>query len=483
MRKRLCEPAARFLHDTRALRLHVLAWFGVGEEPQNLGGVQRGQGASEDCLTLVDAVQRWVAVASRLVAPFDRPYTRYALSVTPNAPVRTFLIADIRGYTRFTEEHGDAASARLTGRFSELVRDGVEIRGGQLIEIRGDEALAVFDSARQAIRAGMDLQRWFAEHTEADPDLPLRVGIGIDSGEAALLDDGSFRGAALNVAARLCALARGGEVIVSEGSSRVAGRIPGVRYVDRGRAHLKGIAGTTRLIRAAPEEEPQEQSQTSILFFGGRGQRRLGWPIAIAVVLIAAATAAAVVLLTSGNNTEPSEGASNTNTTTGSGGTPNEPVAPRSDVLALIPANLRKTCVKQTVADSGAVATAVCLPPSAGGGGFYPDRWQVSIYPSKRAVEAAYEDQLQRARVKRNTGKCTSLSWGGEGTWQHGPGKPGGRRFCYFDGDNAVIVWIHERLGQVTHRDVLGIAQEGGLDHVRLIGWWAFAHHLIGKVT
>ena len=159
-------------------------------------------------------------------------------------------------------------------------------------------------------------------------------------------------------------------------------------------------------------------------------------------------------------------------------------MAPRSDVLVLIPASLRKTCVRQTVADPDAVATAICLPPSGGGGGgFYPDRWQVSIYPSGKAVRAAYEGLLQGARVKQNTGSCTSLSWGGEGAWQHGPGKPGGRRFCYFDRNDAVIVWTHERRGQSTHRDVLGIAREGGLDHVRLIGWWAFAHHLIGKVT
>ena len=85
-------------------------------------------------------------------------------------------------------------------------------------------------------------------------------------------------------------------------------------------------------------------------------------------------------------------------------------------------------------------------------------------------------------QLGRNTGRCSSLSWGGEGAWSHGPGKPGGRRLCYFDGDDAVIVWIHERLGQVNHRDVLGIAREGGSDHVRLIGWWSFAHHLIGKV-
>src|SRR5215216_4115688 len=69
----------------------------------------------------------------------------------------------------------------------------------------------------------MDLQQLFAEETEADSDLPLRVGIGIDSGEAIALEDGSFRGAALNVASRLCALAHGGEVLVSEGTSRLAG--------------------------------------------------------------------------------------------------------------------------------------------------------------------------------------------------------------------------------------------------------------------
>ena len=41
MRVRLCEPTARLLRDARALRHHVLAWVGVGEEPQNLGGFQR----------------------------------------------------------------------------------------------------------------------------------------------------------------------------------------------------------------------------------------------------------------------------------------------------------------------------------------------------------------------------------------------------------------------------------------------------------
>ena len=54
----------------------------------------------------------------------------------------------------------------------------------------------------------------------------------------------------------------------------------------------------------------------------------------------------------------------------------------------------------------------------------------------------------------------------------HGPDKPGGRIFCYFDGNDAVAVWTHKRLGQPTHRDVLMIAREGGSDHAGLTRWW-----------
>jgi len=53
--------------------------------------------------------------------------------------------------------------------------------------------------------------------------------------------------------------------------------------------------------------------------------------------------------------------------------------------------------------------------------------------------------------------------------------------FCYFDGDDAVIVWTHERRGQPTRRDILAVAREGGSDHVSLTAWWRPWHHIIGK--
>jgi len=73
--------------------------------------------------------------------------------------VRVFLIADIRGYTLFTQEHGDEAAARLAESFARVVREGVEAHGGRLVELRGDEALVAFESPRDAIVAAAQLPR------------------------------------------------------------------------------------------------------------------------------------------------------------------------------------------------------------------------------------------------------------------------------------------------------------------------------------
>jgi class 3 adenylate cyclase/tetratricopeptide (TPR) repeat protein len=161
--------------------------------------------------------------------------------------VKAFLIADVRGYTRFTEEHGDEAAARLVGRFTELVQEGVDARGGSVIELRGDEALAVFKSARQAIVAGVELQARFAEEQSAHPELPLQVGIGLDAGEAVPVGNG-YRGGALNLAARLCSLAAPGELLAGSAITHVAGRMEGIVYVDRGPVELKGLAEPVRVI-------------------------------------------------------------------------------------------------------------------------------------------------------------------------------------------------------------------------------------------
>ena len=97
---------------------------------------------------------------------------------TQDVHIRTFLIADVRGYTLFTQERGDEAATKLAARFASVTREVVEEHGGSVIELRGDEALAAFSSARQAILAAAHAQNRFLEETVGDPSFPLSVGIG-----------------------------------------------------------------------------------------------------------------------------------------------------------------------------------------------------------------------------------------------------------------------------------------------------------------
>ncbi|HEY7259852.1 MAG TPA: ABC transporter substrate-binding protein, partial [Gaiellales bacterium] len=211
----------------------------------------------------------------------------------PASEIRTFLIADIRGYTRFTQQHGDEAAARLAGRFAEIARETVESRGGTVAELRGDEAMCIFASPRQAVRAAVALQERCAEVFRADPSLPLRVGVGLDAGEAVPVE-GGYRGGALNLAARLCSIAHPGVVLVSDGVVHLGARVDGVTYVSRGEVRLKGMERPVRYHQATFPLELPELAEPA----GGRA----AWRVAIVAAVVASlALLAAVLLATRGS--------------------------------------------------------------------------------------------------------------------------------------------------------------------------------------
>jgi peptide/nickel transport system substrate-binding protein len=217
--------------------------------------------------------------------------------------IRTFLIADVRGYTLFTQERGDEAAAKLAAKFANIARDGVEARGGTLLELRGDEALCVFSSARQAIRTAVELQQRFVEETLDQPDLPLTVGIGLDAGEAVPVE-GGYRGGALNLAARLCGQARAGEIIASREVTHLARRIDGVRYEDRGTVSLKGLSDPVAIVRVVAEDLDAVERLRP---FGpgppppSAGRRR--WAVILPIALVLALIVIAIPLLLSENGT------------------------------------------------------------------------------------------------------------------------------------------------------------------------------------
>ncbi|MGH2642188.1 MAG: BTAD domain-containing putative transcriptional regulator [Actinomycetota bacterium] len=184
--------------------------------------------------------------------------------------IRTFLIADIRGYTTFTQERGDEAAGRLAARFAATVREEVESRDGTLVEIRGDEVLVEFGSPRQAIRSAVELQSRFLRETVGSPDMPLPVGIGLDAGEAVIVE-GGYRGGALNTAARLCANARAGEILGTRSVVHLARSVEGVRYLDRGEVRLKGLADPVGVLAIASTSTDVVEEMRA---FGAKGPAR-----------------------------------------------------------------------------------------------------------------------------------------------------------------------------------------------------------------
>jgi DNA-binding NarL/FixJ family response regulator/class 3 adenylate cyclase len=173
--------------------------------------------------------------------------------------IQTFLIADVRGYTSFTEERGDEAASALASRLSDIANQAVEASGGTVVELRGDEVLAAFDSARRAIGAAIDLQRRLADATFSDESLPLPTGIGLDAGEAVPVQHG-YRGGALNLAARLCGMAGPGEILASQEVVHLAGRMPDVAFEDRGEVQLKNVSQPVRVLRVVPaDDDPAER--------------------------------------------------------------------------------------------------------------------------------------------------------------------------------------------------------------------------------
>jgi class 3 adenylate cyclase/tRNA A-37 threonylcarbamoyl transferase component Bud32/DNA-binding beta-propeller fold protein YncE len=230
-----------------------------------------------------------IAAAGEALAVAPPEVSRSTRRTIPG--VRTFLITDVRGYTKYTAEHGDEAAAELASTFADIVRRVVEEREGRLIELRGDEALVVFDSARQALRSALELQAQVAA-----AKLPRGVGVGLDAGEAVPVADG-YRGGALNLAARLCSLAGPGEVLASETVLQLARTVEGIRYGERRLERVKGIAKPVAAVEVLPADRRiQRWDRRRIRRTALRVLRRRSVRLAIGGTVLAAAAAAGVLV-------------------------------------------------------------------------------------------------------------------------------------------------------------------------------------------
>jgi class 3 adenylate cyclase len=205
------------------------------------------------------------ALATRLevqgVASSDTKHSIYAVAsavqrkppdlghqTAPDGTV-TLAFSDMEGFTQLTERLGDRRAHQIVKAHNAIVREQLAAHGGYEVELQGDGFLLAFASARQALLCAIGIQRALAEHVRRNPDPPLRVRIGLHTGEA-IQDADKFFGRAVIQAYRIADQARAGEILVSSLLKELVEPGGDLRF-DTGRTvELKGLSGSHRVFAA-----------------------------------------------------------------------------------------------------------------------------------------------------------------------------------------------------------------------------------------
>jgi class 3 adenylate cyclase len=126
----------------------------------------------------------------------------------------TIMFADIVGSTRLYETLGDAAAEKLVTSTLRQLSDIVGKCQGVTIKTGGDDVMCRFSSAEHALDAAREMHLFLAAKTAPSRDYKIAIRIGAHQGPV-IESDGDIYGDAVNLAARVSALARGGKTLIS----------------------------------------------------------------------------------------------------------------------------------------------------------------------------------------------------------------------------------------------------------------------------
>ncbi|MFY1620980.1 ATP-binding protein, partial [Micromonospora sp. WMMD736] len=156
----------------------------------------------------------------------------------------TLLLADVEGSTRLWETQPDEMPAALA-RLDQVVAAAVTAHGGvrPVEQGEGDSFVAAFARASDAVACALQVQR--------APLAPIRLRIGVHTGEVQLRDDANYAGPVINRAARLRDLAHGGQTVLSGATEPlVADHLPdGAWLTDLGSHRLRDLPRPERVLQ------------------------------------------------------------------------------------------------------------------------------------------------------------------------------------------------------------------------------------------
>ena len=181
---------------------------------------------------------------------------------------RTVLFTDVEGSTAMTQRLGDAKAREVLREHERITREALKSHGGSEVKTMGDGFMASFGSAVRALECAVAMQRGFEERNASLPahpealegragggasgtaSEPLHVRIGLNAGEPIAEDDpdgrGDLFGTAVIRAARIAAMAQGGEILAANVVRELA-EGKGFLFGDRGEVALRGFDDPVRV--------------------------------------------------------------------------------------------------------------------------------------------------------------------------------------------------------------------------------------------
>ncbi len=166
------------------------------------------------------------------------------------ASTHTFLFADLVGFTALAEMEGDDRAVEVVLDLQRRVRGMLEDHSAEQVKAIGDGLMLRCSDPGAAIMLGL---RLVGEIDGQNGFPPVRVGIHTGP---AIASEGDWYGRTVNVASRLCSVAPGGEVMVSESTREAAGAVTALEWGSRELHWLRNVSEPVGTYLVRCREEP-----------------------------------------------------------------------------------------------------------------------------------------------------------------------------------------------------------------------------------
>jgi class 3 adenylate cyclase len=128
---------------------------------------------------------------------------------------RAIMFTDLKDSTLMTTMFGDTRALHLLHIHNALIRNALREYSGTEVKHTGDGIMASFANVEDAVNCAIVVQKAFADHNQRTPEESMHIRIGLSAGEP-VEEDGDFFGSAVQLAARICAYAEPGRILVAQ---------------------------------------------------------------------------------------------------------------------------------------------------------------------------------------------------------------------------------------------------------------------------